>query len=181
MPVASLHPSLAAALALGGLDPAHFDLGLPMEGEPGAARPPRQDLMLVGREDQMVAWRVDSLTALFRGNAVPPEMKEYPPAYIPVFAFIEQRVLTMARVGRPPTDGTLEEAYSNLRRRPDGRSFGATHDTVWQIAAFTLGNYPLSGPEFDAIFGRLTKSVRNWSGGVSTRNYLAGLEKMFAR
>ena len=88
--------------------------------------------------------------------------------------------MVMGRLGRPPTDAEMEEIYANLRRRPDGRSLGAAHDSVWQIAALTLGSFPLSAAEFDAIFTRLTRSVRNWKTGPTTRNYHAGMEKMFA-
>ena len=73
----------------------------------------------------------------------------------------------------------MEDVYANLRRRPDGRSVSATHDAVWQIAAFTLGEFELSAAEFDAVFGQLTRSVRRWKLGNTSREYLAGLRTMF--
>ena len=179
MPVPVLHPSLASALAAGGIDPEHFDVGFP--ADPEGPRPPRSEVFLIGGGEQFAAWQVPTLASLFRGNGIPPEMTDYPPEYVPVFAFIEQRVLTIAGIGRQPTDAEMEDIYANLRRRPDGRSLGATHDGVWQIAALTLGSYPLSAAEFDAIFGRLAKSARSWKTGPTTRNYLAGIEKMFRR
>lgn len=180
MPTLVLHPSLQAALAASGVDPDHVDIGLPMEPESGPNRPSRSEIFLIGSANQFGSWQVESLSSLFRGTVSPPEMKDYPVEYIPVFACIEQHVLLMAGA-RTPTDGEMEEIYSNLRRRPDGRSMNPTHDVVWQIAAYTLGRYPLSAAEFDAIFTRLVKSVRSWKLGPSTREYLGGLRQMFTK
>ena len=33
------------------------------------------------------------------------------------------------------TDDKFVEAYSAMRRRPDGKSLGYIHDVVWQLAA----------------------------------------------
>lgn len=189
MPTLSLHPSLLAAVTHGGLDPAHFELGVPLEAGPGEPRSAREALMLIGQaEGQQAMWNVPSLASLVRGNTVPPELKEYPAAYVPVFASIEQRLLMMASVGRPPTDGEIGEIYSNLRRRPDGRSGGWAHDNVWRIVAFTLGQFTLSATELEAVLGRLEKSAKFWKGGgeagvpsASSRNYLEHLKKMFPR
>lgn len=177
----SLHPSLQAALTEGGLDPQKFNIGIPMLGERRAARPARSDVFLVGEGSLFVTWKVASLSALYRGNRRPPDLKDYPPEYVPVFAAIERRVWFGSRIERPATDGELEEIYSNLRRRPDGRSLGAMHDAIWQVAALTLGMFPLSEAEFEGVFGRLCKSARQWKESPTSRNYLAGLARMFDR
>lgn len=170
---------MQAALTAGGIDPQKFNLGTPMRGEQPAARPPRSEVFVVGEGDRFATWNVGSLTSLCRGNRQPPEMKDYPPEYVPVFSAIEQRVWFASRVDRAPTDGELEEIYSNVRRRPDGRSLGVTHDTIWQIAALTLGLFPLSAAEFEAVFARLGKSARQWKEGPTSRNYLGALTRMF--
>ncbi len=177
----SLHPSLQAALTLGGLDPEKFNIGTPILGDRSAPRPPRTEVFLVGEGNHFVTWNVASLSALYRGSRRPPDLKDYPPEYVPVFAAIEQRVWFASRVERPATDGELEEIYSNLRRRPDGRSLGAMHDAIWQVAALTLGMFPLSEAEFEGVFARLGKSARQWKESPTSRNYLAGLARMFER
>jgi hypothetical protein len=178
MPSQSTHLSLQTALDVAGLKASETDLGLPLS-EPGSPRRPRSDILLVDRNNSFGTWTVPSLTSLFRGARVAPDLQQYPPDYVPVFAFIEQRVVSWAQATRTPTDSEMEEVYSNLRRRPDGRSLNATHDAVWQIAAFTLGEFELSAAEFDASFGQLAKSARRWKLGSTSREYLPALAKMF--
>src|SRR5207237_8346682 len=82
---------------------------------------------LTGREDVLIhdgtktaVWKVLSLRALFRGDRpAPPIGDEPPPAYVPLFFFIEKHVLTFCEGLGDRTDGEFEEVYSNLRRRPD--------------------------------------------------------------
>ena len=45
----------------------------------------------------------------------------------------------------------MEEIYSILRRRPDGKSLGFVHDCMWQAAALMLATRPLSQGEFEVI------------------------------
>jgi len=66
----------------------------------------------------------------------------------------------------------MEEIYSALRRRPDGRSLGPMHDFLWQVAALTLGMHEVSAAEFEAIFGQLERSVREWALRPVSRNYV---------
>ena len=36
----------------------------------------------------------------------------------------------------------LQEIYSSLRRRPDGRSVSVVHDFLWRVVALLLGSCP---------------------------------------
>ena len=78
------------------------------------------------------------------------------------------------------SDQELEEVYSMLRRRPDGRSLGAVHDFLWQVSALLLGSYPLSEAQFEAITGQLERSVRNWALRPVSRFYVGYLRKALA-
>lgn len=169
-----LHPDLQAVVDAAGLDAAEMHVGYTRPA-PGV-RPPRSPIPLVS-EQAVGEWHVPSLRALFRGNGVPPSMAQYPEEYVPAFYLIERHLLQWADTVRAPTDHEVEEAFNNLRRRPDGRSFGDVHDALWQAAAFTLGIYALSAAEFEALVGRLAKSARGWSSGTVSRGYVGYLRE----
>ena len=129
---------------------------------------------------KMTTWAVPSLCELFRGSRLPPpDMDEYPEAYCSHFFFIENQVLTVCDAMGDRTDQELEEIYSTLRRRPDGRSLGLAHDFLWQVVALLLGCHPLSEAEFDALLGALVRSTRKWGLRPVSRNYIAFLRKTF--
>ena len=106
-------------------------------------------------------------------------MDHYPEEYCPHFYFIENHVLTVCSAKGDRTDQELEEIYSMLRRRPDGRSLGAVHDFLWQVAALLLGTRLLSGEEFEALLGALERSTRKWGLRPVSRNYVAYLHRTF--
>ncbi|MBM3835799.1 MAG: hypothetical protein FJ403_21525 [Verrucomicrobia bacterium] len=172
-----LHPSLAEVVNQEGLDRTKLTVGLKLKEN-------RPDLSV--REEVMIydgikgaLWSVPSLRALFRGNAVPPAMSGEPPApYLPIFLFIEQHILTFCNAAGDKTDREFEEAFSNLRRRPDGKSFSELHSFLWQVAAGLVGKRLINAAEFDAIFGRLTQSARTFGMGVVSRNYITTLRQM---
>ena len=172
-----LHPSLEEVVKARGLDRTKLTVAW-------KRRENRSDL--AGREDVLIddgtktaVWKVPSLRALFRGDQpAPPMSNEPPPAYVPMFFFIEKHVLTFCDGLGDKTDGEFEEAYSNLRRRPDGKSANDLHLFLWQVAAGLLGRRPLSAAEFDAIFGRLTRSARTFQTGIVSRNYISVLRQL---
>jgi hypothetical protein len=120
-------------------------------------------------------WEVDSLRALFRGSQQPPVLGDYPEAYNDAFIIFDLHVLEISKFFGDRRDAEMEEIYSALRRRPDGRSLGFVHDYMWQAAALVLGTRPLSQAEFEAIMARLERSCRTFSMGPSSRNYAASL------
>jgi hypothetical protein len=73
----------------------------------------------------------------------------------------------------------MEEIYSALRRRPDGRSLGGVHDFMWQVAALLLGSRAVSAAEYNALLGALARSTRKWGQQPVSRNYVAHLRKTF--
>lgn len=144
-------------------------------GEDEKDRPDRSEILL-GNGQQIVEWRVESFRPFFRGNRQPPsdsEMEHYPEQYVPFFHRIEYNVFRYCRtMNLHPTDGEFLGIYSQMRRRPDGKSMGRLHDVIWQSAALALGLRPWSEAEYTAIFGQLTRSTRHFKMGLSSRNYI---------
>ena len=129
---------------------------------------------------KMVRWQVPALGDLFRGSRTPPpDMDHYPKEYTPHFFFIENHVLTVCEATGDRTDQEMEEIYSMLRRRPDGRSLGAVHDFLWQVSALLLGTRVLSAAEFEALIGALERSTRRWALRPVSRNYASYLHQSF--
>ena len=132
----------------------------------------RGNLMLSdGKESWQ--WEVDSLKELFRGSKPAPSMQHAspPPEYQGSFILLELHVLEIIRAFGCPRDAEMQDIYSSLRRRPDGKSLGYLHDHMWRAAALMLGIRPLSQTEFEAIIGRLERSCRTFGQGPSSRNY----------
>jgi hypothetical protein len=168
-------PSLREAADLAGLDVRQLTLGFP-EKKPGADILDRRTLF-VSDGDRLGNWFVPSLRALFRGHKVPPPLTRYPPEYVPIFHFIECGMLLVCESAPGLRDRQIEDIYSTIRRRPDGKSLGAVHDGVWQIAAMLLGLYPLSQAQFEGIFAQLAASCRHFQMGSTSRNYIAYLQE----
>jgi hypothetical protein len=125
---------------------------------------------------KLAHWPVASLRELFRGNRQPPAgIDPYPEEYCGHFFFIEEHLLTVCDAIGDRTDQEMEEIYSALRRRPDGRSLGPVHDFLRQVAALLLGRHELSQAEFEAIIGQLERSVRKWALRPVSRNYVGYL------
>ena len=87
-------------------------------------------------------------------------------------------MLTVCDAQGDRTDQELEEIYSMLRRRADGRSLGPMHDFLWQCAALVLGMHALSQAQHEAIFGQLARSVRKWALRPISRNYVTYLRSI---
>jgi len=106
--------------------------------------------------EEILVWQVPTLRELLRGNRAPPaDMDHYPPEYTPLFYFIETHFLTLCDGGVTGRTLEMEEIYSMLRRRPEGRSLGASRDFMWQVAALLLGTHVLSEAEFLGICAAL--------------------------
>jgi len=180
MKMVDLHPSLEEVVNVNGLDRTKLTVGLKMQHD----RPDlsaREEVMICDGTKSVI-WNVPSLRALFRGDQPAPSIpNEPPPAYMPLFFFIEKHVLTFCDGLGDKTDHEFEEAYSNLRRRPDGRTLSDLHFFLWQVAAGLVGKRPVSAAEFDAIFGRLTRSARTFAMGPVSRNYVTVLREMTDR
>ena len=174
-----LFPSLCTLVETEGLDPEKLSVLLEADDR-GNIRVQEKHSIPVYDGEKMAHWQVPALIELFRGSRTPsPDMDHYPEEYCPCFYFIEEHVLTVCAAKGDRTDQELEEIYSMLRRRPDGRSLGAVHDFLWQVAALLLGTHVLSGAEFEALFSALERSTRKWALRPVSRNYVAYLHQTF--
>lgn len=179
-PEVNLVPSLQDLVNANHFEPEGLSVPCPTLA-PGQVQIKQRTLVPVSDGGEVVYWSVPSLASLFRGDAKPPaDMSRYPEAYVPYFYFIEQHVLLLGRTRGDRTDQEMEETFTALRRRPDGRSLGATHDFLWQVAALMLGKYVLSEDRYTAILGRLEQSVRAWALRPVSRFYADYLKRTFA-
>lgn len=174
--VVDLHPSLEEVVTANGLNRKKLTVGLKVRD--GQLDLSARDEVMMYDGTKGAIWKVPSLRELFRGDKLAPAMpNEPPPAYLPLFFFVEMHLLTFCDRVRDKTDGEFEEAFSNLRRRPDGRSLSELHFFLWQVAAGLVGLRPVSAAEFDGIFGRLTQSARTFRMGLVSRNYMTVLRQ----
>ena len=165
-------PSLAEVVKSAGLDGRKLSAPCP-ERPRGTTLPLPRELVILHDQTKSGDWQNPALRSLFRGSQVPPaDMQHYPPEYVPLFYFIENHVLTICEVHGDKTDGEFEEWYSNLRRRPDGRSLGECHDHLWRVLALLLAMRPTSQAEYEAIVGQLARSASHFRMGHSSRNYM---------
>jgi len=172
-----LVPSLEILVKKSGLNPDKLTVALEADGQ-GNIRVGDKHSIPVTDGTKMTRWDVPALAALFRGDKLPPkDMDHYPPEYVAHFFFIENHVLTLCRGGKDQTDQEMEEIYAALRRRPDGRSLGAAHDFLWQVAALLLGRHVVSAAEYEAIFATLNHSTRKWAVRPVSRNYVVFLRQ----
>ena len=125
-----LFPTLRTLVLAENLDPTKLSLAVEKVGKRGVSIADKHVIFATDGE-KVVHWPVASLAALFRGEKQPPaDMEQYPPEYVGHFFFIERHFMMLNDIMGDRTDQEMEEVYSALRRRPDGRSLGTTHDFI---------------------------------------------------
>ncbi|MGC8990240.1 MAG: hypothetical protein ACP5MD_08985 [Verrucomicrobiia bacterium] len=130
-------------------------------------------------DDKIWEWHVDSLSGLFRGDRQPVQPIADCGLYDDAFLILEWHVVSLSYAIGDRFDHEMQEIYSHLRRRPEGRSTGFTHDFMWQVAAFVLGTRPLSKAEFEAIMAWLERLCRSFASGPSSKNYVRHLRNLY--
>lgn len=174
-----LIPTLRALVESEGLNPDRLSVALETDDRHNFRVLERHSVPVCDGE-KIARWPVPALQELFRGDRLPPpDMSHYPKEYCPHFYFIEKHLLTVCAAKGDRTDQEMEEIYSMLRRRPEGRSLGSVHDFLWQVTALLLGTHVLSGAEFEALVGTLERSTRKWGLRPISRNYAAYLHRTF--
>lgn len=130
-----------------------------------------------------VTMEVPSLRELFRGNINPGDFgKGMPPVkYQQLILQFETKWVNLVdgEVLHAPRDQDMYEFYSNLRRRPDGRSLGLMHDILWQIWVFLAATFVVSEAEFGSCLSRLQRSASTFKTSVSSANMYANLSGVF--
>jgi hypothetical protein len=174
-----LAPALRALVETAGLNPDKLSVDIETDDHRKIRMLDKHTVPVTDGE-KMAGWQVPALAELYRGSRTPPpDMDHYPQEYTPHFFFIEDHVLTLCEAIGDRTDQEMEEIYSMLRRRPDGRSLGAVHDFLWQVSALLLGTRVLSAAEFEALIGALEHSTRKWALRPVSRFYVAYLHQTF--
>ena len=175
----SLAPALRSLVEASGADPARLMVSFETCAQ-GHVHFKDKHSVVASDGDKLVQWSIPSLGELFRGDRVPPaDIEQYSPEYVSYFLFIEGQLVTLCDAIGDRTDQEMEEIYAALRRRPDGRSLGPTHDFMWQVSALLLGKHVLSAAEFEGIMGALLRSARAWALRPVSRFYLAYLRRGF--
>lgn len=173
----SLFPSLGTLVECAGMNPKKLAVAFETDRQ-GHIRLVDRHTVCVADANKMVGWEVASLAELFRGNRIPPpDIDHYPPEYAPHFYFVETQLLTLCDAVGDRPDQEMEELYTSLRKRPDGRSLGIAHDFLWQVAALLLGTRVLSGLEYQGILDALIRSTRKWGVRPVSRNYVTFLRE----
>lgn len=154
--------SLADLARAAGLDCTRLSVAIEPEGGQSRRAADRSSIKIV-HGDAVHAWQVPSLRALLRGDREPPDLTSPTDEFMFFMMPIERHVLTYAAAaGAPAYDDDIIEAFSALRRRPDGRSGGPVHDALWQAVGLAVGLRPTSPAELAAAMGRLERSARHW-------------------
>jgi hypothetical protein len=150
----------------------------PEGGKPIPGVDDRREIFLTNGTDYW-GWKVGPLTELFRGDKQPPVLGDHPDAYNACFAMLDYHLVQISKVLGDRRDTEMREIYSQLRRRPDGKSLGFVHDYIWQAVALMLGLHVLSQAEFEAIMARLERSCRRFEQGSTSRNYAQAMRRLF--
>lgn len=176
----SFVPSLREAVEKAAVNADDLSVGAPVGPDGHILAIQDRHSLIVTDGTRFADWVAPPLRELFRGTEPPPPgIDRYPDDYVPLFWFVESHVLAVGDLEQVPTDAQFEEWYSNLKRRPDGRSLGPFHDFLWQVAALMLGIYPLSQAQFEGVFGALARSASRWRVGHTSRNYFEYLRRSF--
>ena len=142
------------------MDPQKLSVALEVNNQKHIRLPDKHKISLWDGQ-KMGSWSVASPANYFAGtNRLPLIWTTTPSEH---FLFIETQLLTLCDgIGDRPAQ-ELQEIYSSLRRRPDGRSVSVVHDFLWRVVALLLGSCLLSEAEFEALTGALVQSTRTWS------------------
>ncbi|MBN2506151.1 MAG: hypothetical protein JXQ71_05605 [Verrucomicrobia bacterium] len=176
----NITPALREVVLLHGLRPDKLSVVLPVQGVLWACQDRHR--VRISDTQKSAEWHAAALRELGRGDVQPPpHLDRFPPAYVPLFSFLERHVLRFCSVLGDKTDQEFEEAYSHLHRRPDGRSLGPLHDFLWQVSAVMLATRIVSLPEFEGVIGALLASARRWGLRPISRNYIGYLRNNMPR
>jgi len=172
-----LHPSLEEVAARDGLNRAKLTVALRLENDSPVIG--NRHEILITDNSKAAIWMVPTIQSIFRGDKKVDRFgKIPPPLYQPLFLFVELHIVTFCDAFGDKTDGQFEDAFSQLRRRPDGRVVSELQTWLWQVAVTLAGTRLLSSSEFEEIFGRLARSASTFKRGPVSRNYISVLRDL---
>jgi len=175
-------PALSEALAKEGIDSKLAKVCVDVNAA-GMIEIKTRESVIVSDKQKSAVVEFPSLASLFRGDAQAPQRFEpgkLPEKYMLLFRSIERCVLAVIDFGLHPFDGQFEEIYSQMRRRPDGRSLGLLHDIVWQAAALEMAKREWNQDELAFAFKILSSSAKRHRSSKDARNYIGHLKEILS-
>ncbi|MBI3891204.1 MAG: hypothetical protein HY303_06700 [Candidatus Wallbacteria bacterium] len=125
-----------------------------------------------------VLCELKNVSALFEGDAVPPQFAKGPgKEYEPFFMTIERAAADFCKLtGRHELDREFERVYGILRKRPDGKDDNPLYSYLRAALRLYMSIHPVSRAEFEAVIDRLRKSAATFAIGAASRNYFETIE-----
>jgi hypothetical protein len=132
----------------------------------------REEVPVMGDEG-MVLVKLQPISKLWTGSAVPPDLSRTPPPrYQPFFLLLESTAANYcAAIGKSETDDEFERLYRQLRRRPDGDDPHPLFSYLQGTVRLYLSLRDVSRAEFEAVVNRLSQSAKWHSTHVGSTNY----------
>jgi hypothetical protein len=132
----------------------------------------RGEVPVMGNEG-MVLVKLQPISKLWTGSAVPPDLSRTPPPrYQPFLLLLESTAANYcAAIGKPETDDEFERLYRQLRRRPDGDDPHPLFSYLQGTVRLYLSLRDVSQAEFEAVVNRLSQSAKWHSTHVGSTNY----------
>lgn len=133
---------------------------------------PRDEVPVMGNEG-LVLVKLQPVSKLWTGSAVPPDLSRTPPPqYQPFLLLLESTAANYcAATGKPETDDEFERLYRQLRRRPDGEDAHPLFSYLRGAARLYLSLRDVSQAEYEALVNRLSQSAKWHSTHVGSTNY----------
>ena len=130
------------------------------------------DVPVMGNEG-LVLVKLQSLSRLWTGTVVPPDLSRTPPPqYHPFLLLLETTAANYcAATGKAETDDEFERLFRQLRRRPDGREAHPLFSYLQGAVRLYQSLRDVSQAEFEAVVNRLSQSAKWHSTHVGSTNY----------
>ncbi|MDY7225775.1 hypothetical protein [Hyalangium rubrum] len=125
-------------------------------------------------EEEQVVWvPLQSISQLWKGSALPPDLSVAPPPeYEPFFLLLEATAAEYCdATGRPERDKEFERLYRLLTRRPDSVDPNPLFSYLQAAARLYLSLREVSRAEFEAVADRLRHSAKTFASRLDSTNY----------
>ena len=130
------------------------------------------EVPVLGNEGLMLV-TLKSVSQLWTGTAVPPDLSRTPPPeYHPFFLLLETTAANYcAATGKAETDDEFARLFRQLRRRPDGDDPHPLFSYLRGAVRLYQSLRDVSQAEFEAVLNRLHQSAKWHSSHVGSTRY----------
>lgn len=133
---------------------------------------PAGETVTVRQMERTARVQLAPCSALYVGNAKPPSFSAEPPhEYMPFFVTMELCSALFCHEFPPLSDEDFERIYSELARRPDGKSGHLLLSYLRATARLCLALRDTSAAELEAVARRLARSARTFRMHFASTNY----------